>query len=75
MLQTLKQRIAGEQTRFSIHILGNGDVRLNIVSDNIKTHIDMSEEQFYALEAAVNDASDQVCSQERGFMSQEFGDR
>lgn len=75
MIQTLKQRIIGEQTKFSIHILMNGDIRLNIMSENIKTHIDMSEGQFYALEASINDATGQVYNQERGFMSQEFGDR
>lgn len=75
MLQMLKQRSAGDQTKFSIRLLRNGDVRLNIVSEKQKMHIDMSEEQFYALEAAINDATDQVEGQELGFMSQEFGDR
>lgn len=75
MIQTLKQRIVGDQTEFSIHILMNGDIRLNIMSESSKTHIDMSEEQFYALEAAINDASKSVYNQARGFMGAEFGDK
>jgi len=74
MVQTLKQRIVGEQTKFSIYILMNGDIRLNIMSESVKTHVDMSEEQFYALEAAINDVSDQVGRQLDAFMGAEFGD-
>ena len=74
MIQTLKQRLNGEHVKFSIHILMNGDIRLNIMSENLKSHIDMSEPQFYALEAAINDASKAVYNEDRGFMSAEFGD-
>ena len=70
----LKQRIVGEQTRFSIHILMNGDIRLNIMSESVKTHVDMSEAQFYALEAAIHDVSSEVERQLDGYMGAEFGD-
>lgn len=61
--------LAGKNATFSVDILASGLYRLNVTSEDESLTLDLSEGQYYSLDAALNDAGGQV----RGFIGQDFG--